>query len=341
MSAEIDTLLSEGSVVLVMGPGGVGKTTLSAAMACRAAARHGRRVLLVTVDPARRLADALGHGLTNEPVLVPVGAGPGRLWASMVDMARGWDALVARCAPRPADETALLANPLYRTLTTRFVQSHDYIALDQLCELADGERYDLIVVDTPPSTHAIDILDAPDKMVAFFDSRLLRWLTAPYRSRVAGATAKPFLAVAERLLGGPFLASIGELFWLFSRLQPGFVARARVVADRLAAPETSYVLVSTSEPGALAEAEALASAVEHRGRRPDLVINNRALFAIGEDSLDVITDPSLRAAVEAMIETGAPFEEQWRAKHGPGPVVSVPWQAESLHTLEQLAALFD
>ncbi len=341
MSSEVDSLLLRGSVVLVMGPGGVGKTTLSAAMACRAAAHHGRRVLLVTVDPARRLADTLGHGLANEPVLVPVGPGPGRLWASMVDMAKSWDNLVARCASDPADEAALLANPLYRTLTTRFVQSHDYIALDRLSELADGERYDLIVVDTPPSTHAIDILDAPDKMVAFFDSKLLRWLTAPYRSRVAGATAKPFLAVAERLLGGPFLASIGELFWLFSRLQPGFVARARVVVDRLAAPETSYVLVSTSEPGALAETRSLASAVERRGRQPDLVINNRALFPIGEEALGLIADPSLRAAVEAMAERGTPLEEQWRATNGPGAVVSVRWQANPLDTPEQLAALFD
>jgi anion-transporting ArsA/GET3 family ATPase len=341
MSERLDTLLGEGSVLLVIGPGGVGKTTLSAALASRAASRHGRRVLLMTVDPARRLADALGHDLSTEPVLVPVGPGPGRLWASMVDMTRSWDNLVAHCAPDPADEAALLANPLYTTLTSRFVQSHDYIALDQLCELADGARYDLIVVDTPPSTHAIDILDAPDKMVAFFDSRLLRWLTAPYRSRVAGATARPFLALAERLLGGPFVASIGQFFLLFSRLQPGFVARAKLVSERLAAPDTSFVLASTSDPLALTEAQELVDALGHRGRQPDLAINNRAPFPIGPDELERIDDPSLRAAVAALSAEETPFEDWWEADHQSDTIISVPWQATSIQTVDELMTLFD
>ena len=294
---ELDKLLASASIVLVVGAGGVGKTTLAAAMACRAVERHERRVLLMTVDPARRLADALGVAkLPTEPVLVPVGSGAGRLWALMADMAAGWDRLVARCSENGEQEAALLANPLYRSLTSRFIQSHDYIALDQLCEHADSDRYDLVVIDTPPSTHAIDILDAPAKMVDFFDSRLLRWMTAPYRSRLAHVTARPFLALAGRLLGRGFLTRIAEFFWLFSRLQPGFVARAGEVDKRLDHPDTHYVLATTSEPHTLAQSRTLLEALDARHHQPALLLHNRATpWPIAADSptLGRIVDPSL------------------------------------------------
>ena len=233
----------------------MGKTTLGAALAARAVETHHRRVLVVTVDPARRLAQALGvDDVPSEPVLVPTGPGPGRLWALMVDMSRSWDELVRRHGPGGADTEALLANPLYRSLTTRFIQSHDYIALDLMCDLADDDRYDLVVIDTPPSSHAIDVLDAPGRMVEFFDSRLLRWLIAPYRSKVAQVTARPFLAVAERVLGQRFLASIAEFFWLFAQLRPSLVRRAQEVRRRLDDAGTAYVVVATSDPAALASA---------------------------------------------------------------------------------------
>lgn len=342
----VDGLLSEASVLVVAGPGGVGKTTLSAALACRAAARLERRVLLITVDPARRLADALGQGLTAEPVLVPVGGpegrtGRGRLWAVMVDMAQSWDALVTRCAPEPEDAAAVLANPLYRTLTTRFVQSHDYVALDQLCEVADGDRYDLVVVDTPPSSHALDLLDAPERMASFFDGFLLRWLTAPYRSRAASLTARPFLAVAQRLLGGPFLARVGELFWLFSRLQPGLVARAELVRDRLADPNTRYVMVTTGEPLALSQTAELARALIERDSPPEVLIQNRAPLPLDPETADRLVDPSLRAAVGAITGPGSDLD-QWAAEHElEVPHVLVHWRAEPLTSVADLVDLLD
>jgi anion-transporting ArsA/GET3 family ATPase len=264
-------------------------------------------------------------------------------------MARSWDELVVRHAPTRQAADDLLANKLYRTLTTRFIQSHDYIALDHLCGLADDERYDLVVIDTPPSTHAIDVLDAPDRMIGFFGSRLLRWLTAPYRSRLAQVTARPFLAVAERLLGGPFLAQIAQFFWLFSQLQPGFVARAREVSRRLRDPATEYVLATTADPVATTQAELLLDELVAREHEPSLVIQNRvAPFPAGTgpagDRLAVVAgsvaDPRLRAAMEAVLERDAAASERWAARSGSAsPVVTVAWRTGPLHTVDDLAEL--
>ncbi|MEL7157787.1 MAG: ArsA-related P-loop ATPase [Actinomycetota bacterium] len=346
-AAQLAETLDAASVLLVVGPGGVGKTTLAASLATVAARHHDRRVLLVTVDPARRLAGALGVShLPAEPVLVPVGDGPGRLFALMVDMSAGWDDLVTRFSVDADEGDALLANPLYRSLTTRFVQSHDYIALDHLCTLSDEDRYDLVVVDTPPSNHAIDILDAPDRLVDFFDSRLLRWLTAPYRSRLAATGAKPFLAVAERLLGGQFLARIGEFFRLFSRLRPGIVARAAEVQQRLDDPGTRYVLVTTAEAGPRRQTAELRRALVERGRTPSLLVHNRAApVAPGVEvapAIAAVDDPDLRSAMAALVGGGDELRRWWR-QEGPNDarLLTVPWRADAINSVDELASLLD
>lgn len=356
----LDRMLTEARVVVVIGPGGVGKTTITAALGCRAAVVHQRRVLVVTVDPARRLADALGlGGLPSEPVLVPAGDGDGRLWALTVDMSRSWDSLVEAVA-EPDDAEALLANPLYRALTTQFVQSHDYIALDHLCDLADDERFDLVLIDTPPAGHAIDVLDAPDRMTAFFGSRFLRWLTAPYRSRLAQATARPFLAVAERLLGGQFLARIAEFFWLFSQLQPGFVRRARKVKRRLDDAATDYLVVTTSDPASVAKTLQLLDELAVRRRSPSVVVHNRAMptpptdrSSAGESeagtSVADVDDPSLRAAVASLVGRDDYLLEALAAGAGAvggtgrvGPeVATVPWREGDLGSVTALASLIE
>ena len=302
----VGDLLRSASVVVTIGPGGVGKTTLAAAMGARAAAEYGRRVLVITIDPARRLAEALGiEKMRAEPVLIPVGEGDGRLWVSMVDMAMSWDRLVHDLAPDANSADALMANPLYRSLTRRFIQSHDYIALDHLADAADDDRYDLVIIDTPPSGHAIDVLDAPDRMIEFFDSRFLRWMTASNRSRMARATARPFLAVAERLLGGRFLAQISEFFWLFLQLQPGFVRRAGAVKARLRADGTTFVLVTVAEQRVVEQTVSLLDDLSDRGLDPALILNNRA--TPGEplpsvETVDEIVDEELRVAVMALLD---------------------------------------
>lgn len=347
----LDRLLADQRVLVVIGPGGVGKTTMAAALGLRAARRHGRRVVVVTVDPARRLAEALGVArLTEEPILVPAGE-RGRMWALMVDMARSWDRVVAATSPDTATAERLLANPLYRTLTRRFIQSHDYIALDHLLSI-DGLRHDLVIVDTPPSRHAIDLIDAPGRMIEFFDGRLLRWLTAGAGSGLTGAAARPFLALAERLLGGRFLSEIVEFFTLFSRLRPRFVERSRLVEERLGAPDTSYVVVTTADPPVAAGCDDLLDGLAERGRTPGLLVVNRVLPVLGLRAVDgvpalvcdelpspedAIDDPTLAAAV-AQLTAGA-ARATLPASAATTPTVTVPATAGDLTSVAALGRL--
>ena len=334
-------------MLLVVGPGGVGKTTMAAALAARAAARHGRRVLVATVDPARRLAQALGTpALAVDPVLVPLPDGDGRLWVQMVDMSAGWDGLVERLSTSDADRDALLANPLYRALTTQFVQSHDYVALDRLRDSSADGRYDLVVIDTPPSAHAVDILDAPERLLQFFDSRLLRWLTAPYRSRLVQVTARPFLAVAERLLGGAFLARIGEFFWLLSKLQPGLVTTSAEITARLRDPATGYVVVTSGERQSAAQADRLVAELARRSHRLSLLVCNRLVpdvGPVGAGDLDEVVDPSLREAVAAVVDERRRVDEVLDGlTAGAGaPVVRVPWLTHEPGSVVDLVELLD
>lgn len=286
---ELDALLAAKEMVLVVGSGGVGKTTVAAALATAAAVHLGGRVLVVTVDPARRLADALGIGpLGNTAVRVPVAAitdatggeePSGELWAAMLDTKAGWDELVRRHAPDPATRDAVLSNPLYENITGRFVHSHDYLAMEQLYELHASGAYDLIVVDTPPSRNALDVLDAPARMREFFGSRLLRWLTVPYRSRLFTAASKPFYQVADRVLGSRFLQDIAEFFILFQAMEPTFVRHARDVEALLADLRSTFVVVTTLEAAPTHEALYLTRELDRRNFHLGAVVANRVLPA--------------------------------------------------------------
>ncbi|MEA3213939.1 MAG: hypothetical protein QOJ19_95, partial [Acidimicrobiia bacterium] len=243
---ELTTLLDKHRLAVVCGAGGVGKTTVAAALGVGVAARSDRRVLVLTVDPARRLATALGldRALGNEPVRVDQ-PGKGQLWVAMLDTKQSWDDLVRRHAPDRKTRDAILSNPLYQNLTGKFVAAHDYIAAERLHELDATGEWDLIVIDTPPSRHALDFLQAPARMAEFFGSRLLRWLTVPYRSKVFNLASRPFFAIADRTLGAQFLSDIAEFFILFQTMEAGFVTRARAVDRTLRSEGTSFVVVTT------------------------------------------------------------------------------------------------
>ena len=185
----------------------------------------------------------------------------------MLDTKAGWDELIRRHAPDAKVREAVLANPLYVNITSRFVHSHDYLAMEQLHELHASGRYDLIVVDTPPSRSALDVLDAPGRMKEFFESRLLRWLTVPYRSRLFTAASKPFYSVADRVLGSRFLQDIAEFFILFQAMEKRFVAHASAVERLLGDHRTTFVVVSTLEAAPAHEAAYLARALG-RARLP-------------------------------------------------------------------------
>jgi len=262
-TGSIEQLLAAKEIVVTAGSGGVGKTTTAAALGTMAAVHLGGRVLVLTVDPARRLANAMGmEAFGNVETRIEseafdaAGVEPrGELWAAMLDTKASWDELVRRHAPDATTRDKILANPLYQNITGKFVQSHDYIAMERLYELHHEGRYDLIVVDTPPTRNAIDFFEAPERMADFFSSRLLRWLLAPYQSRFFTAASKPFYQVADRILGSQFLEDIAEFFILFQTMHEGFVHRAREVERLLEDRRTTFVIVSTLEAAPVRETE--------------------------------------------------------------------------------------
>jgi anion-transporting ArsA/GET3 family ATPase len=278
-------LLAAKEIAIACGPGGVGKTTTAAAVAAMAVVEDGGRVLVLTVDPARRLADALGlKGIGNQEIRIAdevftsAGATPrGELWAAMLDTKQSWDDLIALHAPDEETKGKILANPLYQNISGRFVQSHDYIAMERLYEIHSEGKYDLIVVDTPPTRNALDFLDAPQRMADFFSSRLLRWLIVPYRSRLVNAATKPFYNVADRILGTQFLADISEFFILFQSMYEGFVERADAVTRLLSDRRTTFLVVSTLEATPVREAEFFSAELTERQLHLGAIILNKVL----------------------------------------------------------------
>jgi anion-transporting ArsA/GET3 family ATPase len=283
----IEQLLAAKEIVVCCGSGGVGKTTTAAALGAMAASRHGGRVLVLTVDPARRLANALGlEGFGNVETRVPdsafdaAGIKPrGELWAAMLDTRESWDGLVRQHAPDKATEQAILDNKLYQNFAGRFVQSHDYIAMERLYEIHASGTYDLVIVDTPPTRNAVDFLDAPERMADFFTSRFLRLLIAPYRSRIISLASKPFYQVADRILGTQFLQDIAEFFILFQSMYAGFVERARAVQALLRDKRSTFVVVSTLEAAPLREAEFFLDQLDQRKLHLGAIVLNKVLPA--------------------------------------------------------------
>jgi anion-transporting ArsA/GET3 family ATPase len=261
---DVDALLDDPAIRIVVccGSGGVGKTTTSAALAVRAADR-GRRVAVLTIDPARRLAQALGlTELGNEPgriAGVPEAAGEGELHAMMLDMRRTFDEMV-RTHSTPERAAAILANPFYQTISTSFSGTQEYMAMEKLGQLSASGRWDLIVVDTPPSRSALDFLDAPQRMSTFLDGRMIRLLSSPARAggrslrKVLGAGFSLFAKAVSTILGGQLLADASAFVQAFDTMFGGFRERATATYALLRSPGTAFVVVAAPEPDALREA---------------------------------------------------------------------------------------
>jgi anion-transporting ArsA/GET3 family ATPase len=284
-ASSIQGLFASKEIVIACGSGGVGKTTTAAAAAAMAAVRQRGKVLVVTVDPARRLASALGlEGFGNEEKQVDpdafkvAGVKPrGELWAAMLDTKQSWDDLVHRHAPDRETERRILSNPLYQNISGKFVQSHDYIAMERLYEIHSSGNYDLIVVDTPPTRNAMDFIEAPRRMAEFFSSKLLRLLIAPYRSRMVNLASRPFYQVADRVLGSQFLEDIAEFFILFQTMYSGFVERASAVERLLRDKRTTFVVVSTLEASPVHEAEFFIQALTAKRFHLGALVLNKVL----------------------------------------------------------------
>lgn len=269
-TSDIATVISRARVVVCVGPGGVGKTSTSAAIAMQAA-HAGRRVIVLTIDPARRLANALGlPEIGNEERAIPseaflaVGAPAprGRLTAMMLDIKRTWDETVMRHHPDPERRDRLLKNRFYQTLSTALAGSQEYMAMEKLHELAERtqDHLDLIVLDTPPSSNAIDFLEAPAKLIDALDNDATRWLLEPYLSRgrlstkLFDAGSSLVLRSLSRFTGVETLQELAELLQCFQGMFDGFRQRAKAVRAILSDPRTTFLVVAAPRAGSLADA---------------------------------------------------------------------------------------
>jgi anion-transporting ArsA/GET3 family ATPase len=273
--------LLEGKRVCVCGgSGGVGKTTTSAAIALGTAAR-GAKVAVVTIDPAQRLANALGlEQLGNEPRRVeperlePTGIEvKGELWAMMLDPKRTFDELIERLAPDPARAQEIKANRVYRELSSAVSGSQEFTAIAKLYELDQEGNFDLLVLDTPPSRNALDFLDAPGRLTAFLEGRALRMFLRP--TRVVSRGAAPFLAALRRITGVDLLSDLSTFFGLLGDMTEGFTQRAVRVQEMLRASTTAFLLVTSAQREAIDEAIWLRRTLDEGGIRFAGVVVNR------------------------------------------------------------------
>ena len=256
-----DTLANK-KIIVVCGAGGVGKTTTSAALAVEAA--KDRKAIVVTIDPAKRLASALGldAGLGHKETRVELieGHGTGSLHAAMLDMKTAWDDLIDTYSPTRAQAAHIKENRLYQGLSEQFVGSQGYMAMERLADLYERGDYDLIVIDTPPTRSALDFLEAPKRMTDFIGGNLLRWMAKPYAAagkvglRAFRFTASPFLKIADRVLGSQVLEDLSALVMDFQNLYEGFKERADDVLRLLSSDQTGFVVVTTLEGPPLEEA---------------------------------------------------------------------------------------
>jgi len=261
---DVDALLANPGtrIVVCCGSGGVGKTTTAAALALRAAEVHGRRTVVLTIDPARRLAQALGLSEldnTPRPVKGVRTESGGALLAMMLDMKRTFDDVVlAHTDPRRAEE--IFANPFYQAMSSTFSGTQEYMAMEKLGQLHATGEWDLIVVDTPPSRSALDFLDAPQRLSRFLDGRMLRILMAPARAggrsmfSLVTASFGAFARVVQKILGAALLSDLSGFVGALDSTFGGFRERAEQTYRVLQAPETAFLVVAAPEPDAIREA---------------------------------------------------------------------------------------
>jgi anion-transporting ArsA/GET3 family ATPase len=250
--SSVDEILEGKDICICAGSGGVGKTTTSAAIALGMAAR-GLRVCVLTIDPAKRLADSLGmRELGNEAERVHPELFErqgvemkGELWAMMLDAKATFDELVARQAPDEESRDRVLENRIYQQISNALAGSQEYMAMEKLFELHTEGRFDLLVLDTPPTRNALDFLDAPRRLTQFIEGRSLRVFMKPtgLAARVAGRGASAALSVLKRIVGFDLIADLAEFFNAFSGMVDGFQARARRVNGLLADDRTSFLVV--------------------------------------------------------------------------------------------------
>ncbi len=324
------SIVSERTVVVCCGSGGVGKTTVSATFAL-AAARAGRRSCVVTVDPARRLADALGvESLPNTPTEV-AGPWPGELHALMLDAKGTFDDLVHRYARTPEQADTILGNRLYQNLSGALSGTQEYMAMEKLYELVNSGEFDVVVVDTPPTRNALDLLDAPRRLTRFLENRLFRAILVPTRMsmKAVGVATQALLRTIARVAGAEIVQDAVTFFQAFDGMEDGFRTRAAAVRELLADPGTAYVLVTSARPDAVEEASFFAEKLAERDVAVAALVVNRIAPRFGDGDGD--GDGGRAEAVDA----GGPTADPAEADRGAGDLAALE---ANLAVLDSVAA---
>jgi anion-transporting ArsA/GET3 family ATPase len=370
----IDQLIDDrrNRVIVCCGSGGVGKTTLAAAVGLRAAER-GRHVVVLTVDPAKRLAQSMGlTSLDNTPRPV---AGirtrhggpdePGSMHAMMLDMKRTFDEIVEAHAD-PDRAAQILANPFYQSLSSSFAGTQEYMAMEKLGQLRRADEWDLIVVDTPPSRSALDFLDAPQRLGRFLDGRLLRLRVAP--AKIGGRTGLKMLNVSfgmvtgviTKIIGSQMLRDVQTFVSAMDTMFGGFRERAEYTYRLLRAPGTAFLVVAAPENDALREASYFVERLERDGMPLAGLVLNRvhsspaarlsaarslaaveALQGLGESESSALGITALRLHAERMGQAAAErrLAERFTTAHPLVPVAQVPAQPDDVHDLDGLRVI--
>lgn len=323
----LSDVLDRHRVVVCVGSGGVGKTTTSAALALYAA-MQGKRVLCLTIDPAKRLANSMGlSSMTTEEQLVPQElferaglTSKGQLSAMMLDTKRTFDDLVHKYASSPARAQRILDNRLYQYISTSLAGTQEYMAMEKLHSVRKEGGYDLIVLDTPPTSNALDFLDAPERLIEAIDSQAMRWFIQAFGGAgkigfsLVGKGAQMVLKGLARITGGEFLDSVAEFITDINDLFGGFTERAREVSAALRGPEVAFLLVTSADPLAVKEAVFFAGKLAEHGMHQQGTVINRVTPLLDEPhgpqgDVNALLARKLPAEIDGPVFT----EKLWRA----------------------------
>ena len=352
----IDRVVRDQSVVICCGSGGVGKTTTAAAIALEAA-RLGRRACVVTIDPARRLANALGlDSLTNRPTRID-GPWAGELHALMLDPKGTFDDLVQRYSDSAEQAEDIKVNRIYENLTGTLSGTQEYMAMEKLYELVEEGGFDLVVVDTPPSRNALDFLDAPRRLTHFLENRLFQALMKPTRAglKFMSVAAQALLRTISKVAGADIVSDAVSFFQAFEGMEEGFRTRAARVRELLVEDGTSFVLVASPRPDSVDEAVHFAGKLAESGMSVTALVVNRVQPRFAEDAqLDTLrrqAGPDLGTALDQLIDnlggyTAASDREEVAladlvAQVDPAPVYRVPLLNGDVHDLDGLGTIAD
>jgi anion-transporting ArsA/GET3 family ATPase len=358
----LSDLVSDRSVIVCCGSGGTGKTTISAAIGL-AGAEQGRRACVVTIDPARRLADALGlDELDNTPRKI-AGDWTGELSAVMLDAKSTFDDLIARYSETAEQAERILQNRLYRNLTSALSGTQEYMAMEKLFELHSEGGFDLVVVDTPPTRHALDFVDAPRRLYSFLENRVFRLVLMPTRAYLKAMTfaANALLRTIAKVAGSEIVEDAMAFFRAFEGMEEGFRERARRVEELLADPGTAFVLVTAPREDSIDEARFFAGRLAESSIPVSALVVNRLFpsfgpggplptYADGPASKDTPAsgpvDPlaynelqsNLADFLAVSVREGR-YVTELAEEADQAPVVRVPFLKEDVHDLEGLKSV--